>query len=233
MTESLAALVPMKEHSDRVPNKNVRDFNGRPLFHWILNTLEATRVVDEIVVNTDSKEIARSVREQFEVTVVERPDHLRGDEVSMNKIILHDVRQVDHEQFLQTHCTNPLLRPETIEKAVEMYRTVECDSLFSVTPVHSRIWSTDCMPVNHERDRLLPTQELDPLYEENSNIYLFTQTSVERRGNRIGDDPQMYEIEEQEAIDIDYPIDFSIAESLHRDRYGEEPPLSEVVSRDL
>lgn len=229
MAETLAALVPMKGHSERIQNKNVREFNGRPLFHWIMNTLAATDAVDDIVVDTDSAEIADGVREHFAVTVIDRPEGLRGDEVPMNDIILHDVTQVENELFLQTHCTNPLLRPETVADAVETFRTSEGDSLFSVTSLRTRLWDENCKPINHERDQLLPTQELPPLYEENSNLYLFTQASIERRENRIGDDPRMYEIDADEAVDIDEPIDFRTAEFLHRDRYGQNPSLSEVV----
>lgn len=229
MRKSLAALVPIKAHSERVPDKNVKEFNGRPLFHWILNTLRTTDVVDELVVNTSSKRVAREAREQFEATVIDRPEHLRGDAVSMNKIILHDVKQVDHDQFLQTHCTNPLLRPETVERAVAQFRQADCDSLFSVTPFQTRLWDEKCEPVNHERDQLQRTQDLPPLYEENSNIYLFTQSSVERRENRIGNNPVMFEMEAQEAIDIDEPVDFRMAEFFHKDQYGTDPKLDEVV----
>lgn len=232
MPERVAALVPMKGHSERVPDKNVREFNGRPLFHWILNTMEAATTVDEIVVNTDSEEIATGAAEHFEVTVLERPEELRGDHVSMNEIILHDVGAVDADVFLQTHCTNPLLRPGTVDDAVETFRRDEAhDSLFSVTPLQTRLWDEDCEPINHQRDQLLRTQDLPPVYEENSNVYCFTESSVRRRNNRIGDEPMMYEMDEREAIDIDEPIDFRVAEFYHRDRYGSEPSLEEVVER--
>lgn len=229
MRESLAALVPMKAHSERITDKNFKLFNGRPLFHWILNTLRRTNVIDEIVVNTNSKQIARESREQFGATTIDRPEHLCGDRVSMNKIILHDVKQVNHDQFLQTHCTNPLLRPETIEEAVTQFRREDCDSLFSVTPFQTRLWDQECEPVNHERDELCRTQDLPPLYEENSNIYLFTQSAVEQQENRIGHDPAMFEMNAEEAIDIDEPIDFKTAEFFHKSQYGTDPELDDVV----
>jgi CMP-N-acetylneuraminic acid synthetase len=230
MSEKLTALVPMKAHSERVPDKNTRPFNGRPLFHWVLATLNATAAVDEIVVNTDSAEIARAAGEAFGARTIERPERLRGDFVSMNEIILHDVSVVESDYYLQTHCTNPLLRPETVEDAFETFRTSDCDSLFSVTPLRTRLWDAETRPINHERDELQRTQDLDPVYEENSNVYLFTRASVQRRENRIGDDPVTYEMDENEAIDIDYPIDFRTAEFLHRDRYGEHPDLERVVA---
>jgi len=230
MSERLVALVPMKAHSERVPNKNVRDFNGRPLFHWILGTLNAVEAVDEIVVDTDSPRIAREAADKFGVTTIDRPESLWGDEVSMNRILRHDVETVEADLYLQTHCTNPLLRPSTVAQAVETFREDDHDSLFSVTPLKTRLWMADATPLNHERDRLIPTQELDPVFEENSNLYLFTRDSLLTRENRIGDDPGMYEMDAEEAVDIDYPVDFRYAEFLHRDTYGAEPALGEVVS---
>jgi CMP-N-acetylneuraminic acid synthetase len=224
----LVALVPMKGHSERVPNKNLREFNGRPLCHWVLNTLDAVSEVDEIVVNTDSPEIAEEAR-RFDATVFERPEELRGDHVSMNRIILHDVARVEANHYLQTHCTNPLLCPETVVEATEAFATGDGDSLFSVTPLQTRLWDANGEPINHRRDELKRTQDLPPVYEENSNLYLFTETSLERRDNRIGDDPDMFPMDESEAIDIDEMIDFKVAEMLHRDRYGEEPSLEAVV----
>lgn len=224
----LVALLPMKGHSERVPNKNLREFNGRPLCHWMLNTLTATPEVDEILVNTDSSEIAAEARE-FDATVLERPEELRGDHVPMNDIIQYDVDRSEADVYLQTHCTNPLLRPDTISEAIDAFEERDCDSLFSVTPLQTRLWDTDCMPINHERDELKRTQDLDPVYEENSNVYLFTRDSLERRGNRIGDDPTMFRMDAMEAIDIDEVVDFRIAEMLHRDRNGDDPPLDEVV----
>jgi N-acylneuraminate cytidylyltransferase len=224
----LITLVPMKGHSERVPNKNLREFNGRPLCHWILNTLSHTPAIDEVVVNTDSERIAEEAQ-TFEVTILTRPDRLRGDHVSMNEIILHDVDQTDGDLYLQTHCTNPLLCSETISEAVSTFEEHDCDSLFSVTPLQTRLWDENGEPINHRRDELKRTQDLPPIYEENSNIYLFTPESVRRRKNRIGDNPTMFPMDETEAIDIDELIDFRIAETLHRERYGDEPDLTDVT----
>jgi len=224
----LVAIVPMKGHSERIPNKNLRNFNDRPLCHWILNTLSHTPEVDEIVVNTDSGRIADEAR-TFNATVLIRPERLRGDHVSMNEVILHDVAKTDGDVYLQTHCTNPLLHSETISEAVSMFEEHDCDSLFSVTPLQTRLWDENGDPINHQRDELQRTQDLPPIYEENSNIYLFTPESVKRRSNRIGDNPTMFPMDEAEAIDIDELIDFKIAESLHREKYGDEPDLVEIT----
>jgi len=229
---TVAVLVPMKAHSERVPNKNVRAFNGSPLFYWMLATLRATECADEIVVNTDSDQIATGAADRFDVTVIDRPEELRGALVSMNDVILHDVSEVDADIYLQTHCTNPLVEPETIDDAVETFVEDERhDSLFSVTPLQTRLWDENCEPINHRRDELQRTQDLPPVYEENSNIYLFTEESLHKRDNRIADDPMMYPIDWPESIDIDEMADFRIAECLHRERHGDDPVPEKVAGR--
>lgn len=231
MDERLVALVPMKAHSERVPDKNVRDFNGRPLFHWILGTLNSTCGVDEVVVDTDSARIAEEASTKFDATIIDRPESLRGDEISMNNIIHHDIEVVDSDSYLQTHCTNPLLKPSTIDNAFEAFQGSNHDSMFSVTSHKTRLWTNGPKPLNHERDRLIPTQRLDPVYEENSNLYFFTHNAFLNRENRIGDNPGMYEMDREEAVDIDYPVDFRYAEFLHQDIHGKAPNMEAVVDR--
>lgn len=231
MTTTVAAFVPMKSHSKRIPRKNFREFNGRPLYHWILHTLGAADAVDSVLVDTDCEELIEAVPATFDMQVVERPEELRGDFVSMNDIIRHDIDVVDADCYLQTHCTNPLLRPETVDEAVETFLNDEThDSLFAATPLKTRLWNEHVEPINHERDELKRTQDLTPVYEENSNLYLFTRDAFEKRGNRIADDPVMFEMEASEAVDIDEPVDFEFAELLHRREYGEEPAPAEVVA---
>jgi CMP-N-acetylneuraminic acid synthetase len=149
----------------------------------------------------------------------------------MNDILLYDVKQVNADYYLQTHCTNPLLQPGTISEALTSFLDApDHDSLFSVTPMQTRFWNEHTEPINHERDQLLPTQELPTIYEENSNLYIFSQESLERRENRIGDDPLMFPIDPKEAVDIDEMIDFKTAEFIHRDTYGDEPTNEDLAS---
>jgi len=118
----IIALVPMKGHSERVPNKNLRPFCGKPLCHWIISSLEKSHYVKNIVVNTDSQEIAENIRRNFDrVKIIDRPDEICGDFVSMNTIIAYDLSQLPGEHFLQTHSTNPLLNTETIDRAIDLY----------------------------------------------------------------------------------------------------------------
>jgi CMP-N-acetylneuraminic acid synthetase len=214
---TIAALVPMRHTSERVPGKNYRDLAGVPLFHHILSTLQACPEIGDIVVDTDSSTLMDSLREHFhDVTILERPEHLRAVEVPMNDILLHDTQQVQADFYLQTHSTNPLMRPKTISTAIKTFfeKYPDNDSLFSVTPLQTRLYDQDGQAINHNPAELLRTQDLAPIYEENSCLYIFTRQTLETRGHRIGKTPLMFPIDPADAWDIDEEIDFHIADLL-------------------
>jgi CMP-N-acetylneuraminic acid synthetase len=220
----IVALVPMRDRSERVPGKNYRPLAGKPLFHYIMNTLGNCPEVDEIVVDTDSPTIRDSLNSDFpSVQVINRPDHLIGGEVPMNSILLHDTAQVKADYYVQTHCTNPLLRPDTASRAITTFLNSmgKYDSLFTVTELHTRLYDADGRALNHNPAELLRTQDLPPIFEENSCLYIFSRKSLETNDHRIGKNPLMFTIPQDEAWDIDEEEDFQIADFLmHKRRAG-------------
>jgi CMP-N-acetylneuraminic acid synthetase len=232
MNMKTVALVPMRHHSQRVPGKNYRLLAGKPLYQHILGALQAVPEIDEIIVDTDSPVILDGLREfpraRAVVTVIERPEHLRADDVPMNEILAYDTAQVEADFYLQTHSTNPLLRPRTISKAIQALTSnyPAYDSLFSVTRLQTRLWDQLGRAINHNPAILLQTQDLPPVYEENSCIYIFTRSNLLARRNRLGERPLMFEIDASEAWDIDDEIDFTIVDTLARTfaASNSEPP---------
>jgi len=217
----IVALVPMRHHSERVPGKNYRDFAGKPLYAWIVETLLAVPEITTVVVDTDSPVIMAGLREAYPaVHILERPEHLRDGRIPMNEVLLHDTALVLADFYLQTHSTNPLLHAETVRRAVQTFLAnyPAYDSLFGVTRLQTRLWDALARPVNHNPAILLRTQDLPPIYEENSCIYIFTRQTLETRRNRIGERPYLFEIPAEEAWDIDEPLDFEIAEFLMQKR---------------
>ncbi len=217
----LAALVPMRHHSQRVPGKNYRPLAGKPLYQHIIETLLAVPEIDTVMVDTDSEPVMDGVRRLFPtVKLIQRPEHLRADDVPMNEILLHDTAQVDAEFYLQTHSTNPLLKPQTISRAIQLLFTnyPKHDSLFSVTRLQTRLYFEDGRAINHNPLELIQTQDLPPVYEENSCMYLFTRANLARKHHRIGDKPLMFEIDADEAWDIDEELDFEITDFLMKRR---------------
>jgi CMP-N-acetylneuraminic acid synthetase len=219
---TLAAFIPMRHASERVKGKNYRDFAGKPLFHHIVQTLLNCPQITQVFIDTDSPVITEDVQASFpNVKVLLRPEHLRDGEIPMNAVLENSIAQVDAAWYLQTHSTNPLLRPETVTRAIEtLMASPEHDSLFGVTRLQTRLYDSTGKPINHDPAVLLRTQDLPPVYEENSNLYLFTKQSFMQRKNRIGANPLLFEIEPDEAWDIDEETDFRIAELLYKQREG-------------
>ena len=213
----VVAIVPMRHDSERVPGKNYRELGGRPLFHHIITTLIANPRVAETVIDTDSRTIAEDAREAFpSVTIVDRPRHLRGGMVSMNDVLPNDVKRIQADVYIQTHSTNPFLRTESVTRAIDAFLSADppADSLFSVTRLQSRLWNPDGTPLNHDPRILVRTQDLPPVYEENSCLYVFTRAGLETHGSRIGRYPLLFELAGDEALDIDEETDFQLAQAM-------------------
>lgn len=214
------ALLPMKANSVRVRSKNFRDFLGKPLFRWILDVLLSLESLDKIIINTDAQETLRKhgLEESSRVVIRDRAEALRGDMVSMNRIIEDDIAAVDADLYLMTHATNPLLSAATIRDAIDRFTAANgrYDSLFTVNRVQTRFYREDGSAVNHDPGVLLRTNDLEPWFEENSCLYLFTRESFARTGARIGAAPLMHETPKLESVDIDEPDDWVMAEALAR-----------------
>jgi len=217
----IVALVPMRHESERVPGKNFRPLAGKPLYEHIISVLSACPEICEIYVDTDSLTIIEDLQKGFpEVRIIERPEHLRAGEIPMNEVLLYDTAQIKADFYLQTHSTNPLLLSETVSRAIQTLfeNYPKYDSLFSVTRLNTRLWDELGRAINHNPSILLRTQDLPPVFEENSCIYIFTQKILESKRNRQGERPMMFEIEAAEAWDIDVELDFLIAEFLMQKR---------------
>ena len=213
----IAALVPMRHSSERVKGKNYRELAGIPLYHHIVRTLLAVPQISQVVIDTDSDLIFEDAARAFpDVVLLRRPEHLRSGDTPMNDVLLNTVDQIDAEVFLQTHSTNPFLSAATVESAIQRYLDGEndCDSVFGVTRLQARLWTADGKPVNHDPAVLLRTQDLEPIYLENSTMYIFTPDILRERGNRIGANPLLVEVPAQEAVDIDEEWEFELAQAI-------------------
>jgi CMP-N-acetylneuraminic acid synthetase len=224
---TITAFVPMRHHSQRVPGKNYRPLAGKPLFHHILETLLKVPQIDTVAVDTDSEPVMEGVRRFFPtVRLIERPVHLRADDVPMNDILLHDTAQIESDFYLQTHSTNPLLQAGTIAGGIHSFLSTypEHDSLFSVTRLQTRLYFQDGRAINHNPRELIQTQDLPPVYEENSCLYLFTRDNLVQWHHRIGPKPLMYEVPAEQAWDIDEELDFTICDFLLKRQFANEKP---------
>ncbi len=207
----ITALVPIKRNSQRIPNKNFLEINSKPLFYWIINNLLNSKFVDEIVINHDDDFTVQEVSKYFDsIKFYKRPDELFGDDVSMNKIIESSLDECTHQTIIQVHTTSPLLKTNTIDEAIKFHLSNKRD-IFSVSKLQERLFDKDLKPLNHDINNLVQTQDLEPLYVENSALYIFTKKNFKRNNNRINEKSDIFEISFPENIDIDNFEDFELA----------------------
>lgn len=220
--ERVVALVPMKGHSERIKGKNFREFSGKPLFRWILDTLLSIPEIGLVVINTDARKTFEElgVGRLPRVLIRDRKPELCGDFVSMNLILEDDIAAIPADFYVMTHCTNPLLGAGTISRAITTFREKrargEADSLFTVNRFQSRFYGADGRAINHDPNNLIRTQDLEPWFEENSNLYLFTAASFRSTRARIGKKPAMFETPRLESPDIDDQVGWDLAETIAR-----------------
>lgn len=218
--KKIIALLPMKENSERIRGKNFRFFNGKPLFRWVLDTLLAVEAIDQVVINTDARHILveNGLVNKDRVFIRDRKPEICGDFVSMNLVLADDIANVSADIYIMTHTTNPLLRAETIRSAIALYQEGKsrgtADSLFTVNKVQARFYRADGSAMNHDPNNLVRTQDLEPWFEENSNLYIFSTESFAATNARIGKRPLMLEIDKTESVDIDDQQSWDLAEAV-------------------
>lgn len=207
----ITALIPIKRNSQRIPNKNFLEINSKPLFYWIIDSLLNSEFVDEIVINYDDDYTLQEVSKYFDsIKFCKRPDKLLGDDISMNKIIESSLKDCTNETIIQVHTTSPLLKTKTIDKAIKFHLDKKQD-IFSVNKLYERFYDKDLRAINHDINTLVQTQDLEPLYVENSAFYIFTKENFRQNNNRINDKSDIFEVIFPENIDIDNFEDFELA----------------------
>ena len=220
----LCIIIPMKHCSQRVPGKNYRDFNGLPLFDVIINKIIQVDYIDKIIIDTNSEYIKNLINAKKidKIQVYDRPEELCAHEISTNLLLMNVIEKLElnYDYYLMTHVTNPLITIETIKDMIEVFlrdKNKEYDSLFSVKKLQTRLYKFEKERVNalnHNINELIQTQDLEPLYEENSCFYIFNKETIFKKKHRIGYNPYMYVMDDIESFDIDTESDFLIAKTL-------------------
>jgi CMP-N-acetylneuraminic acid synthetase len=220
----VVALLPLKKNSVRIKNKNFINFCGKPLFKWTLDTLKSVKEIDKIVINTDAKNklITNGLVESNRVVIRERKSKICGDHVSMNLIIEDDIKYEYSDIYLMTHTTNPLLSKKTILDCIRIFlkktEKQKFDSLFTVNKYQTRFYDYNGKPKNHKANNLIKTQNLDPWFEENSNLYIFTKNSFKKSSSRIGNKPILFTTPKINSIDIDTSEDLELASIILKNK---------------
>ncbi len=207
------AVVPMKLNNRRLPQKNIKAFtNGEPLCHYILSTLLKVEGIDEVYVYCSDPVIKDYIPEG--VKYLKRSASLDLDTTKMNEVLECFAGDVPADVYVMTHTTAPFISAESISKGLQAVLSGDYDSAFAVKKLQDFLWQ-DGKPFNYQLDNIPRTQDLPPLYEETSGFYIYRSEIINDMHRRIGNVPYLVEVGEIEAIDIDEPEDFEIADAVY------------------
>ena len=206
------AIVPMKLNNSRLPQKNIKPFtNGKPLCHYILNTLLSLDKIDEVYVYCSNETIKNYIPDG--VKYLKRSESLDTDSTKMNEVLTAFANDVPADIYVMTHTTAPFISKESIEKGIDAVASGMNDSAFAAKKLQDFLWK-DGKPFNYSLEDIPRTQDLPPLYEETSGFYIYDSSVINDLGRRIGQKPYVVEVNEIESIDIDEKEDFDIADAV-------------------
>lgn len=211
------AFVPIKLNNQRIPGKNTKSFtNGRPLCYYILTTLLTVKKIDEVYVYCSNPDIKAYIPDG--VKYLKRSESLDQDTTSMTEVLVSFTKVCPADVYVMTHTTAPFISKESIEKGLNAVLSGMYDSSFAAKKLQDFLWK-DGEPFNYDLANIPRTQDLQPLFMETSGFYIYKKEVMSNLRRRIGEKPYIVEVGEIEAIDIDEPEDFVIADAIYNHIY--------------
>lgn len=214
----VSAIIPARGGSKGIPLKNLANVCGKPLLSYTVEAALRAPEVSEVLVSTDSDQIAE-VAESCGARVVCRPPELSGDLEPSESALLHslnvlrDDRGCDPDLVVFLQATSPLRPPGAISGAIRTLLEAGADSLFSASRVHGFVWrigETGPTPLNYDYRHRPRRQESKAYVQENGSIYVFRPWVLRSEGNRLGGRIAVYFMDPVYALQVDEPGDLKI-----------------------
>ncbi|SKB66054.1 CMP-N-acetylneuraminic acid synthetase [Lachnospiraceae bacterium] len=209
----IVSFIPIKLNNQRLPGKNTMLLNGRPTCDYIFETICDVDNIDEKYVYCSDEAILPYISpyEKKGLKFLKRDAYLDGFQVKGLEIIERFVKDVDADIYVLTHVTQPFTKSQSIKKALSKVISGEYDSAFSAVILQDYMWKAG-KPLNYDMKNIVRTQDLEPIYMETGAFFIFNKEVFTELGQRIGNRPYIYEIDQFEAVDIDTAEDFEFAE---------------------
>lgn len=214
----ITAVIPIRSGSQRVKDKNLRPFADTNLMELKINTLLKVPELTSIVVNTNSDLAIRIVEECYSkrVGIHRREEYYASSQCSGSEFFRHLGEVTDTDIFVYCPCTSPFIKPQTISRCINQFLlSPDYDCLATVSSVKEFMW-LDGNPINYDPEHAPNSQDLPNIVALNFGVTVVKKEDLIKNCNIIGKKPQFVLTDEIEAIDIDTPLDFYVAEQLYK-----------------
>ena len=222
----ILGFIPARGGSKGLSGKNVLPLLGKPLIAWTIEQAQESRYIDQVLVSTDSEEIAEISKNYGAEVPFMRPKELATDNAKVMDVLAHTLNWLEmdknlYDVIILLQPTSPLRSKEDIDSAIEMLFSKQARSIVSVCETeHHPHWSNALPPDGCMKDfitnenRNKNRQELPNFYRLNGAIYLAFSYYVKAHGSFLGNGTYAYIMPRERSIDIDNEVDFRFAEFL-------------------
>lgn len=216
----ITAVIPIRKGSQRVKDKNLRPWAGTSLLDNKIKALLKVPEIDEIIVNTNSEAAIELVELDYVNTKVKaqrREEYYASSQCSGSEFFQHLGEVTDTDIFVYAPCTSPFIKPETISQCINTFikeRGTDCDCVSTVSSVKEFLW-LDGQAINYDPKHAPNSQNLPDVVALNFGCTVTSKDDLVKNSNIIGKYPKFVVSSDIEAVDIDTPLDFYIAEQLY------------------
>lgn len=217
MKEKICALIAVRKGSQRVKNKNIKDFCGTSLLEIKVKQALRCELIDEVVVSSDCKEMLL-LSKKLGATTHRRDDYYCSSSVPMNEVYQNLAESLDCDHVVYLHVTSPLLKDESLKNSITEYQTrilEGYDSLATVEHLKKYLWYEN-FPVNYNPDSHPRSQDLPEYHALNFAVNIIRRKDMIKNKNILGKNFFPFVLDEIESIDVDSELDFSVASYLYK-----------------
>ena len=211
----IVAIIPARGGSKGIPRKNVRLMNNKPLISYAIMTALRTDMIDDVLVSTDDEEIA-NISRMYSAKVIIRPEQLATDAVTLDPVIYHAVKCYEEENekvdiVITMQPTSPLLKSETLQEALNAFLAIGIDTMISAVNKPHLAWGEDNGTYFPFYEKRLNRQYL-PKHLLETGAFVITKREFVTENSRFGKNINLYEVPDEESVDIDDYADWTICE---------------------
>ena len=220
------AMITARGGSKRIPRKNIKEFNGKPIMAYSIEAAIQSGVFDEVMVSTDDEEIADIARKYGASVPFFRSEKTSNDFATTVDVIDEVIREYhnrgkDFDVFACIYPTAPFVTAVKLKEAVEKLASSDADSLipvvrFSYPPQRAMEIHDGRLVFRHPENLSTRSQDLEPHYHDAGQFYVArTESFLKNKGIMIGQILPI-ELSELEVQDIDNEIDWKLAEMKYK-----------------
>ena len=210
----ITAVIPVREGSRRLKNKNIAPFAGTNLLLYKINQLKNVKEIDEIVVSSDSETMLTMARFAGVSTHKRAIEFCDEKTKTFGEVVSHICSEIEGDHIVWATCTAPLVFPHEYSNSIRTYfekLDEGYDSLISVEPFKRYVWDENGplnygLGINH-----VPSQQLPELYFVTDGILIAPRKKMIEWNYFHGNNPYKYRLDKRSSIDIDDGLDLAVA----------------------